>query len=37
MGSGPFAAKVLEVLHREECFEIAAIVTQPAKEVGGKE
>ena len=36
MGSGPFAAKVLEVLHREECFEIAAIVTQPAKEVGRK-
>lgn len=36
MGSGPFAARVLEVLLREGCFEISSIITQPAKVVGRK-
>jgi len=36
MGSGPFAAKVLEVLVRENYFNILSIVTQPAKAVGRK-
>jgi len=36
MGSGPFAQKVLEVLHREDVFKISSVITQPAKQVGRK-
>lgn len=36
MGSGPFAARVLELLVKENQFQISSIITQPAKPQGRK-
>ena len=36
MGSGPFAARVLELLVKENQYDISSIITQPAKPQGRK-
>lgn len=36
MGSGPFAARVLELLVKENMFDISLVITQPARPQGRK-
>ena len=36
MGSGPFASKVLELLHKEQQFDISLVITQPRRPQGRK-